>query len=54
MQDKFSVDGYTAISQLNITLGNSPVAIYLLSGGMYYTLNMLLPGFCTGNNQFCQ
>ena len=24
------------------------MAIYLLPGGMYYTLNMLLPGFCTG------
>ena len=30
---------------------NSPVAIYLLPGGMYYTLNMLYWVFTLGNKQ---
>ena len=48
---KFSVDRYTAISQLNITLGNSPAAIYLLPGGMYYTLICFYRVFALGNKQ---
>ena len=38
------------------TLGNSPVAIYLLPGGMYYTLKYAFTGFLhwETNSQFCQ